>query len=571
MKQKKMDKIVKYETIINVILMISFMCISRVLTVGDYENYIYIFMSNTIVSGLLSGFLLFKYHLVSKVYNKTEVIGKRIDYILALALGALSSKIIINSFYSNADFLKTSAKNIGAIFNISFEVLWKFICLFLFISSVIGIMFIFLGLIKYVLPKIILFFKKLNKTEKKYLIYASIIFCVVALIIQLQTTAFTVPVERYNIAVVNYDVIYTTDAGVQIKTKGFNNINATENDIRQPLFGLFSFPFGLVANTMSEIFDFFSDAFVYSYVIVCFQGFLLNICAILLMRMIKKETDIFGLLFFSVMYATMFFGLNIEQYVFGVFWLIVFFYNYVKNKKSNIILCAASIGSLITNAVVIPFVARKDTFKKYVLDSINHMLFFACLIFCFGQTYNVINGYNTFDKYKDFMGKEILFKDKILQYLDFISNCFIAPKGKITILGQVHAAYKLIPVEAISILGILLLLGMVLSFILNHKKKIVKISFGWLLLSILLLVIIGWGTTEGELIIFGIYFSWAFFILIYSLIDYFMQKLPKKIRIITWITIILLLFTFNVLELIRIINFGRLYYPLKQIFYFNFL
>lgn len=122
---------------------------------------------------------------------------------------------------------------------------------------------------------------------------------------------------------------------------------------------------------------------------------------------------------------------------------------------------------------------------------------------------------------------------------------------------------KLDDVVSVSVVGVLMIALMIVSFIINRKKTIAKIAFGWLIFSFIILVIVGWGTVENGLIIYGIYFSWAYFILIYLLFDKILEKLPKELKTIISITIIFWLLIINGMEIINIVKFGRTYYPFK--------
>ena len=49
----------------------------------------------------------------------------------------------------------------------------------------------------------------------------------------------------------------------------------------------------------------------------------------------------------------------------------------------------------------------------------------------------------------------------------------------------------------------------------------------WVFFSVVMLLILGWGTQENGLILYALYFGWAYFILIYR----FVEKFAKIFRI----------------------------------------
>ena len=81
-----------------------------------------------------------------------------------------------------------------------------------------------------------------------------------------------------------------------------------------------------------------------------------------------------------------------------------------------------------------------------------------------------------------------------------------------------------------------------------------KISFLWVLFSILVLVLIGWGQPENGLILYGLYFAWAYLILYFM----FWKKILKNIKLfkIVMSFSIILMLIFNVIELLKILSFA---------------
>lgn len=63
---------------------------------------------------------------------------------------------------------------------------------------------------------------------------------------------------------------------------------------------------------------------------------------------------------------------------------------------------------------------------------------------------------------------------------------------------------------------LLLTLG---GILLSRKERITKLSAVWLGFSFLLLGIVGWGTIDNGLMLYSLYFGWAFVCMIFRLID----------------------------------------------------
>lgn len=86
-----------------------------------------------------------------------------------------------------------------------------------------------------------------------------------------------------------------------------------------------------------------------------------------------------------------------------------------------------------------------------------------------------------------------------------------------------------------------------------------QVSAFWVLYSIIILCFVGFGTQENGLILYSLYFSWAFIILCYLLFI----KIIKKSLLRNVLTIIIcagLLFL-NIPAFNEIINFGIMFYP----------
>ena len=62
--------------------------------------------------------------------------------------------------------------------------------------------------------------------------------------------------------------------------------------------------------------------------------------------------------------------------------------------------------------------------------------------------------------------------------------------------------------------GVVLLVLCVLGAVVGRKERLVQLSAWWCAFSVVLLVGMGWGTAENGLILYGLYFSWAFYVLL---------------------------------------------------------
>ena len=77
-------------------------------------------------------------------------------------------------------------------------------------------------------------------------------------------------------------------------------------------------------------------------------------------------------------------------------------------------------------------------------------------------------------------------------------------------------------------------------------------------IAIIMLVILGWGTKENGLILYSLYFGWAYFVLIFQLLNNIFKN--NKVFKIAFIILILLMVIGYIPELFNIFKFAILNY-----------
>lgn len=466
-----------------------------------YDNNIYTYLLPISLSFITMAFLISKVSL-EKINTKALIIS------------------IIISMYLMKYFMNfSSIKLMGIISNMNLGEYKTYLCsaigIFAFPSLVL---FIYL-FIKYIIPKVISFLKGLTKVEKKYLLIYIVIGFLVMSILSFLTTGFTNPtVNGYGI---ESDVIYTTDTYSLVNNDAFINISHFENDIRQPLFGVFALPFGLMTRIISEVL-FFLPVDSYGFSLMFIQFILIALTNIIIVRLLKtKEKDKKYLyLLFGVSYPYMVFTLTVEQYVVALFYLVLAIYIYDNSKKVNHSY-VASVGTLLTSGVIFPLISHANNIKDKLKDVFKtFILFLMFMIFSGGiiQVLYLKEEINHIMRFSNGIGLE----ERIYQFSNFVKGIFLSSSGSLKEIG--HTSYQLLESNSIDIIGIIILALMVISFILNRKNKMALISFLWVLFSVILLCLIGWGTAENGLVLYSLYFAWSYLVLYYLLL----RKLFKK-------------------------------------------
>lgn len=352
-----------------------------------------------------------------------------------------------------------------------------------------------------------------------------------------------------------YDVIYTSDSGNLFSTNCYLDASAPENDLRQPLFGVFGAPFAVIPYAISRMFNYVQ--FLYPLLLAIEQCFLLHLSLALIVKMLKiSKGRIYVYLIFSVSFPALLFSLNLEQYIFALFWLILFLYSAEIKSSDEKGLFLAATGSILTNAALFPLLYKKELkLKNNIINYIKLAIAFVLLCFVFGRGICFLTLKEKIDHLQTFTGEGILMVDKLKQYSAFIFACFMFPPSHV-----VGTSIQQMPATNFNLFGIAILVLCIVGFVLNRKNKFAMISFAWICFSILMLVLIGWGAKENGMILYTLYFGWAFISLLVMLIN----KIPEKLTSVKYglysILVVTLLY-FNVQGYIEIMKIGITNFP----------
>ena len=427
----------------------------------------------------------------------------------------------------------------------------------LFVASVPAIFFLFYLIVVLVWPYIRKFLISLDQTEKRFLFLFSVAGIVVMGFLYSHTNAFYDAVHEGHREV--YDVIYTTDSTMIYTSDSFLRILNGENDIRQPLFGLFSMPAALLAKLISAPFFFLHDS--YAYALQAVQIVLLGVTHLMLARLLELEKkEKYALwLFFMGSYAYVLFSFVVEQYIMAYFYVILTIYVRKNSEKKNYAYFGA-VSTMLTSGILFPLISRKKKWKEWITDLLHCLvLYFELVILC-GQLPQFLNIRNKLSDLMLFAGGKVTWQQKWIQFTCFVEHLFLAPyaNGIQKINGETPR-FLLADQQSISVIGIVILLAAMLGFVYSCKKKMSQISFAWVLFSVLLLFVAGWGTAENGLILYSLYFAWAYLILIYQFVRKWITKEKAALAVIGVFAVLMLVY--NVQGLYQIYQFGVTYYP----------
>ena len=467
-------------------------------------NYCY----GIIISSILSVFISSRIISIKKIIEKPNLIICILSILTSMGICLAGFVSFYENYHSSA-----LIQYIGSVLSLPID--------FAFFAGVFGAICAFW--FSYVC--LLIFYKKLTEMFYKTRVFDSLntIEKTCYLIIILVTVAFVsnsfLKSEAFYGTEVLFDIIYTSDSPSLIKENVYLFLTQDQNDLKQPLFAVFSAPFMGIPYLFSVFFPPAIKAIlldIVQIVLMVFANYLLS--RIMNLSALKR---ICFMIISSFSYTYLLFSLMMEQYIITYFWLVLFLYYVLKNEKTNRFAIWGAGGTLITSMVLLPLLAKHNPFKKfkkwvndliYLRSEFLVVLFFFCRfdILC-DMSYNMV-------RMSRFAGKNIQLIDKVLQYFAFIRSCLIAPNAGIDFYTEEHISWQLREVTSMDWIGFTIFVLVLVSSIVNRKQKSSNLFTGWVIFSIFMLVFIGWGTAENGLILYALYFGWAYLLLLFHLL-----------------------------------------------------
>lgn len=319
-----------------------------------------------------------------------------------------------------------------------------------------------------------------------------------------------------------YDVIYTSDSPMLVRDNAYLSLNFQENDLRQPLFAVFAAPFMGIPYLLSTILHASApaNALLMNYAQLALLFFTTFLLTKLLELSAVKRLCFLALSCCS--YPVLLFSLMMEQYIVAYFYLILFLYVYCTGKQPQTMTLWGAGGTLLTSVIVTPLLSEKNPlrdFRGWFRDMLGCAMGFVFAMLLFGRVDVILDVATSILELTQFTGKELTFADKLHQYTAFIPACFFAPAAGIAPNMEGAISWQMAEATALNWVGIGIVLIALGSAVLTHKKSGSLIAVGWIGFSFLVLVILGWGTQENGLILYALYFGWAFLVLLFRLLE----------------------------------------------------
>jgi len=117
-------------------------------------------------------------------------------------------------------------------------------------------------------------------------------------------------------------------------------------------------------------------------------------------------------------------------------------------------------------------------------------------------------------------------------------------------------------VTSVSIIGVIILCLVIIGFVLNYKRRLAIFAFLWVLTSYIGIGIVGWTVKQNEVVLWELYFSWAYITLIYMAIDKLFHK-HKREKMVILLLLAAVCMVVNGKAVIDILRFGIEFYPVR--------
>ena len=398
-------------------------------------------------------------------------------------------------------------------------------------------------------------FEGISRDEKRILWIVFVILAVFSSVFILNSNAFSD-------ASGNYDVIYTSDSNSIVGENVYLSILHGENDIRQPLFAVFAIPFLGLPYLLSVIFFFAPKSMAFFMNLPQIALLIVGYYMLAKLLKLKKRERVFFLIGILSTYTVLLFSVMMEQYIIGFFYLILFIYEKVREKESDFTYIAAS-GTILTSAAtIVMYFERKKGWKDFGKKFLRLFLYGVSIVILAGRTDLILTSFQRLQALLAFSGDKVAFRERMMQYVSFVKSCFMAPASEIIDFGNGFVCWRLRDITQWDIAGIVFIALVIVSFVINRKDKFTQVSFAWCLFSMIILGIAGWGTNENGLILYSLYFGWAYLALIVKLGMTIVKKLKvEKIGVIVWLGMVVYLLYENLPKMILMYQFAVNYYP----------
>lgn len=445
------------------------------------------------------------------------------------------------------------------------------------LGATAGLYFVYVVCV-FVCKRLLAFAKELHKNgisraEKITYAVLFVVSIVLIAVVYLKSDAFFPSPENVN------GGIFSADCQLLIvSNNAFLSLAHGENDIRQPLFSVFASPFGAIPYLASLVVPFRWSLPLFTaianLVLLLFSTLILS----RLLRLSSLECVFFAIVS-SLTFSHIAFSLFIEQYIVAVLYLFMLLYVYCERRQIDTFALYAATGTLTTSCVAAIFMAEPSPLKNPA-TWMKRLLFlalgFIVLVIAFGRMEVFV--------FKDavnlmrFTGAKtaVPFSVRLLQFLDSVPYYFVSPAAEVvfsaetldasgSVISPAHYSYQIANITRLSVPGIAMLVLCGASALLNRRNVLTRFSAFWIAFHFLLTCVVGWGcgAAENSLFLYALYFGWAYFVLLFMLVQKAADVFHAKwlVSAVSAVACAVLLWL-NIPSVKSMIDFALAYYPL---------
>ncbi len=391
--------------------------------------------------------------------------------------------------------------------------------------------------------------------EHMYILGAGLLFAVIIVLAYQCTQAFFG--AHVDGKWFNFDLIYSADSGYLVKQDVYRNVGAGQNDLRQPLFGVFAMPFAQAAWLVSQLLFFLPSAYLTVRQITQVLLFLISLVLVSRMLMLHGAEKALFLGLMTLSFPTLIFSLLAEQYLMAVFYLILMLYLHRDPLYGKLGFVAAT-GSLLTSGIWFPILGDHSKLREFLKDTIQLGGIFCIVVVLSGRLSTVLELPSYISWYGYYTGATVPALQRLMQFVNLVGGTLLAPSSGADTTSYSHATWQLLPVTDWSLVGICVFLIAWIGMITTRRDRFSQFCGGWMAFSIVLLAFIGWGTVDNGLMLYGLYFSWAYVAMVFRFFDQIPLR-PLKLSLLS--LLILLVGLYNLQTLCHILVFATEYFP----------
>lgn len=365
-----------------------------------------------------------------------------------------------------------------------------------------------------------------------------------------------------------YGAVYTFDSQRLVRDDVFAIIDGPENDLKNLLFGMFTMPLAIICHIIDDALYFMTRFYMYPFLIGFVQIITLAACIILLARMACKNqrARLAFCILFSGCYVTMLNVFILEQYIFSIFWVVACMWFYIQNKSHDYIISGVVATGCLTSSAVLfaaPLIERKHGWRG---DLKSAGIYASVALLLSGKIIRILASIkladDTLGKWANLTGS---WSQKFYQFLTAIRSIFLQPRVEPVInwVGCEYSCpwlYKTSYDIRFDLFGWVVLIICIIGFVINYKDVFSRFCMGWIAASFLIMFVAGFGTTENELVIYMLYFGWAYVGLLFKLAERAFRKLPIVLYL-GCVGCAAAMAAVNIPGLAGMFEFFRVYYP----------